>query len=106
MCSWFLMIRLSGSAAGGLPSLSCILGLHQALEQAMPELAGKQAFYDVIVAGLEQRKLMGGSIHGMVTEAGIWAQRSTPFGREFLSFIAKVQTPKPSRAQAVSLETR
>jgi hypothetical protein len=61
----------------------------QLLEQAMPELKGKQAFYDVIVAGLEQRKLMGGSIHGMVTAAGILAQRSTPFGREFLSFISQ-----------------
>ena len=62
----------------------------QALETAMPGLAGRRAFYDVIISGLEQRGLLGGGgIHGMVTAVGMLAQRTTPLGRQFLSFISK-----------------
>jgi hypothetical protein len=55
----------------------------------MPELLNKRAFYDVVVAGLKQRKLLTGGIHGMVTLAGMIAQRTTPHGRDFISFIPK-----------------
>lgn len=61
----------------------------QALEAAMPELTGKRSFYDVLVSGLEQRGLMGGGIHGMVTAVGMIAPRTTPLGKDFISFISK-----------------
>lgn len=61
----------------------------QALETAMPELANRRQFYDVLVAGLENRKLLSGGIHGMSTVQGMIAQRTSPHGREFISFITK-----------------
>jgi hypothetical protein len=61
----------------------------QALETAIPELAGQRSFYDVIVAGLNQRGLLNGNIHGMVTGPGMIAQRTTPLGRQFISFVSQ-----------------
>jgi hypothetical protein len=61
----------------------------QALEKAMPELVNRRQFYDVVVAGLENRKLLGGGIHGMSTVQGMIAQRTSPHGREFISFITE-----------------
>jgi hypothetical protein len=59
------------------------------LEASMPELAGRRAFYDLIISDLEQRGLMpGGGVHAMVTAEGMFSPRTTPLGKQFLNFIS------------------
>jgi hypothetical protein len=60
------------------------------LEQSMSELAGQRGFYDHIVNDLEQRGLMpSGGLHTTMTSHGMFSQRTTPHGRQFLQFVSR-----------------
>ncbi len=62
----------------------------QVLELAMPELSGKNDFYNRLVEDLVQRGLMsGGGIHTTMTGSGTLAPRTTPWAKLFVHFISK-----------------
>jgi hypothetical protein len=59
------------------------------LEYAMPELGGRQPFYDQIVGDLVQRGLMlGGGLRTTMTASGMLSPRTTDLGNQFLHFIS------------------
>ena len=58
------------------------------LELTLKELQGKQEFYDLFSKDLFARGLLStGSLHISMTEAGMFASRTTALGKQFLSFI-------------------
>lgn len=58
------------------------------LELTFKELQGKQETYDLFVKDLFSRGLLStDSLHISMTEAGMFAQRTTTLGQQFLSFI-------------------
>lgn len=60
-----------------------------ALEHAVPELRGRQEFYDQLVKDLHARGLINtDSLHGMVTAQGMLAPLISATGERFLTFIA------------------
>jgi hypothetical protein len=63
-------------------------GPSNVLEHTFPELKGRRDFYDLIVKDLFNRGLMNTeSLHGMMTEQGMYASRTTKMGKQFLKFI-------------------
>jgi hypothetical protein len=60
------------------------------LEEAIPELRDKRAFYDQLFTDLSNRGLTStdrNSMHAMMTESGMFDRRTTDTGRVFLKFI-------------------
>lgn len=60
------------------------------IEVAMPELQGRRDLYDLAGQDLHRRGLTNtGGLHATMTESGLYAQRTTALGRQFLAFIAE-----------------
>ena len=63
-------------------------GVSTVLEHAFPELTGRRDFYDLIVKDLFATGLLNTeSLHGTMTEQGMFASRTTAIGKQFLHFI-------------------
>jgi len=61
------------------------------LEAGIPELKDRREIYDPIVQDLFNRGLLNtdrSSLHAMMTDSGIVAQRTTDLGRNFLRYIS------------------
>lgn len=60
------------------------------LETAFQDLKGKRPFYDLIVKDLYGKGLLGvDSLHTMMSASGVMAQRTTPFGKQFIDFVSE-----------------
>lgn len=60
------------------------------LTEAFPELSSERDFYDQVVTDLNYRGLISiDSLHGMMTERGLYESRTTEMGKGFLRFIEK-----------------
>ena len=62
------------------------------LEEGIPELKDKRAFYDQLVTDLFNRGLINtdsNGMHAMMTDSGMFSRRTTDTGKVFLKFIAK-----------------
>lgn len=60
------------------------------LEEGIPELRDKRAFYDQLSIDLFNRGLTNADLtvmHGGMTKSGMFARRTTDSGRMFLKFI-------------------
>ena len=65
-------------------------GLSDVLETAYPELINKRALYDLIWDDLSRSGLHSTSgLHTIMSGSGLLANRTTPFGKEFLEFITE-----------------
>jgi len=70
------------------PSNMMADSISSVLELAIPELEGKRDTYDQVVKDLFSRGLIGtGSLHALTTPAGIFASRTTDFGKRFIKFV-------------------
>lgn len=70
------------------PQYSIAGSLEQLMLDAYPELKGKRAFYDKIMADLGQQGLGPGSVHGMMSGQGVFEKRATELGNELLAFLS------------------
>lgn len=60
------------------------------LETAFQDLRGKRPFYDLIVKDLHSKGLLGvDSLHTIMSASGVMAQRTTPFGKQFIDFVSE-----------------
>lgn len=60
------------------------------LLQAYPELSSRREFYDRIVTDLYSRGLIVyNSLHGIMTEQGLWQSGTSEFGKQFLKYISE-----------------
>lgn len=58
------------------------------LEDAFSELKNNREFYDLIIKDLYNKGLFSiESIHAMMTQDGVFASRTTKFGKEFINYI-------------------
>ena len=74
-------IRYPSWSAGGPSSV---------LEHSFPELQGKREFYDQLTRDLDTRGLLrADGIHTTMTAHGMFASRTTDFGKAFLRFVSK-----------------
>jgi hypothetical protein len=63
------------------------------LEHAFPELRERRDFYDQLVRDLYSRGLLNTeSLHGNMTEQGMFASRTAAIGQQFLAFITSPET--------------
>ena len=71
-----------------LPEYTFGGSLSDLLVKAYPELQNQRGLYDQIARDLHSRGLSGtDSLHTMMSGSGVYAQRTTELGREFLNFI-------------------
>lgn len=60
------------------------------LKTYYPELANEDAFLNLIIKDLYSAGLIGSQdLNGMMTESGLYANRTTKFGDEFLAYISE-----------------
>lgn len=69
------------------PQFAISSNLERLMLDAYPELNGKRAFYDKVVADLGQQSLGPGSVHGMMSAGGAFDKRGTELGNELLAFL-------------------
>ncbi|MDX6237535.1 MAG: hypothetical protein QOG10_2350 [Kribbellaceae bacterium] len=65
--------------------------LGQLLEDAIPAFAGRRDWYDLLMTDLVNSRLVLGdanSLHGTMTEHGLYQKRSSALGQRFLAFIS------------------
>ena len=63
-------------------------GISSVLEHALPDLKGKNEFYDQIVKDLYNNGLINlTSLHGMMSGNGLFQSNTTNMGKDFLRFI-------------------
>jgi hypothetical protein len=71
------------------PVYSISGSLSQLLIDAYPELAREREFYDQVAKELFDRGLLNtNGLHTMMTGSGVYAQRCTELGRQFIAFIS------------------
>lgn len=70
------------------PSYAAGGGLDKMLESAYPELKNKSEFYNQIWKDMHQRGLLTtNSLQGLMTKSGLFSNRASDLGKQFLNFI-------------------
>lgn len=65
-------------------------GQAQILEKALPELAGRRDWYDLLHSDLAAAQLINsGGLHVTMSTAGLYQSRTTELGQRFLAFVSE-----------------